>query len=107
MFAQRTRLGRRSVLSSRGVCQTTNIMFNRIGRWIANAGPSQHVGVILAVLVLIYGAVELFSDPLGVLFVPPVWLVAIPLCWLAYIALWLLLRRGRPGSADATGPNDA
>lgn len=68
-------------------------MFGRIGRWVANARPSQHAGVIIGILVLVFGAVQLFDDPLGRVFIPSGWLIAIPFFWLAYIVLWLMVRR--------------
>jgi uncharacterized membrane protein HdeD (DUF308 family) len=68
-------------------------MFGRVGGWVANARPSQHVGVILGILVVVFGAVQLFNDPLGRVFIPPGWLVAIPFFWLAYVVLWLIVRR--------------
>jgi uncharacterized membrane protein HdeD (DUF308 family) len=68
-------------------------MFGRIGRWVATARPSQHAGVIIGILVLVFGAVQLFDDPLGRVFIPSGWLIAIPFFWLAYIVLWLMVRR--------------
>jgi hypothetical protein len=68
-------------------------MFGRIGRWVATARPFQHAGVIVGILVLVFGAVQLFDDPLGRVFIPPGWLIAIPFFWLAYIVLWLMVRR--------------
>jgi hypothetical protein len=68
-------------------------MFGRIGRWVATARPSQHAGVIVGILVLVFGAVQLFDDPLGRVFIPPGWLIAIPFFWLAYIVIWLMVRR--------------
>jgi len=62
-------------------------MLASVRRWLAKASILQHLGVLIAILVLVWSAVH-FTD-----WVPTALLAGIPFMWLAYICGILLARR--------------